>query len=539
MYVRSLVLTVVLLCIGGSLAQADQRSLKLEADQALKAKRYDEAITKFEILVKKNPRSADLHNALGYALYLSGRLNRAIFEFRQALKFNRYHKAAQHNLILAVGKQSVIYADKLEFTEALNLLQEIESAYSWHPEIVVLKFFQGKIAFYRGDPTTGLAIWREVAGIRPSSATAKFIKAYDLMQQNRLQKAGILFQKCLKQKPEEGIFRNYYGLLLARLGKIDSAISQFTLALEDPPPYVALRLNLADLYRRTGKLQLALKQLLTARQMRPDYASIHLQLAAIYRSLGQTRHASRELGLAHALYKSPILIILSDDPNLYTLVDGKITGAPPTSVFVSASKPHTLIWYKNQNDPQKQRLIFSTQPDQVTLATIKSSPEVTAQITHLALKKLLPSDQPAPIFTLKDRKNRRWRLFKHLHRRPILLLFWKYDNAQVQDCLQALVGIQARLGEEQFAIAAIHTEPRLAKEAQRLLMILPSSFAQLWDDGSVAHKYKAMPDELPSVILIDQDGFIAFRGQGIIGMTKAEAALKRLLTPPLNSLDHP
>jgi len=517
--------TLLLVGLTCSLALAGPFEDRQKAgDAALQRKDYDTAIQQFERLVNEYPTSAEAHNALGYACFLNARYEKAIFQFKAALQYNPSHPSAQKNLILAAEKLAVERSAELEFQEALTLLKEVESRYGHHPLGPTLDYTRGQLEFYRSNEAGGLKAFKEVAARVPASGTAHFVKAFEFHKAGKLDEAGKFYELALKKLPNEAIFRNWYGLLLADTNKLDLAAAQFERALEDPPPYLDLRLNLARVYQKQGSLDKALVQLKSARQLRPDFASVHLWLAALYQATGDNDAAAREFGLAFNVDKRGAVVVTAPVTGTSVWIDGRYLGVTPIAGFIDEGN-HVLKVQSPGQKPSTREL--SVPAGKVAFATAGSLIELRVVNGESLIP---PGDAvPAPTFQLKDRYNRIWRSFLHFHRRPVVLMFWEADSPSAIPALEALGALAGRHPEE-IEVAAIHSDPEKAKKAQSLLMSLPADFAQLWgQEGKLLNEYGFKPQDLPAVVIVDLDGYIVYRAQGVEGVQAAEAAALKLL----------
>lgn len=76
------------------LAEARNARAMLRAEQG----RYDEAVSDLVIAVRTSPKSAKLHNNLGYVYYLQANYAGAVEQFRSALALDAHHALASNNL---------------------------------------------------------------------------------------------------------------------------------------------------------------------------------------------------------------------------------------------------------------------------------------------------------------------------------------------------------------------------------------------------------------------------------------------------------
>ncbi len=519
---RLLALGIIALLALSALAAPDWTKEKKAGDEALKRKDYETAIRIFELLTRAYPEKIDGFNALGFAYFMNKDNERAVYTFKQALALNPNNPSAQHNLILAVTEQANQDCRDLQYTEAVSLLRGILSSYPNHPETANVYFLLGKVEFYRGGEDQGIADWREVARRVPTSGTARFVTGWDLAAKGDWAGAAKSYQEALKKLPKEAVFRNYYALALARTGKIDQSLAQLNTALKDAGdiPYVDLRMNLARLLLETGQTDAAVQQLREALVQRPDYGILSLWLGAVRTQAGESG-VEKDVALAVSRDDRPGLWIFSDPPGARAYLDGRYLGPTPTAAFASAGKHKLTLKGSAKNE---QTLPLDLEPG--TLTQVKG-----------AIGSLAPSAQPfsamtsgltaAPDFILKDRSNHRYRIIQHLHKNPIVLLFWKAGTGN-EKLLDDLAGLCDRYEIEG---AAIHGDPARAKQAHSALLSRPNNFGQLFDDGRVTASYGVSGDE-PIVVLINVDGFIAQQTHGADAIWELEPTIRRMLGLP-------
>lgn len=519
---RLLALVLIALTMAAALAQPDWSTEKKKGDEALKRKDYVTAIRIFELLTRSYPEKIDGFNALGYAYYMAGQNERAVYTFKQALQLAPNNASAQHNLILAVTEQANQECRELQFTEAISLLRSILSAYPNHPEIANVYFLLGKVRFFRGDEGAGVADWREVARRVPTSGTARFLAGWDQAAKGDWAAAGKSYQEALKKLPREPVFRNYYALALARAGKLDQAVAQLNTAVKDAGdiPYVDLRMNLARLLLEQGQVDPAGQQLREALVQRPDYGILSLWLAAVRTAAGESG-VDKDLALAVARDDRPGLWVFSEPAGARAFLDGRYLGPTPVAAFASAGKHKVTL---KAGGKTEQTLPVELAPGTLTrvqgaVGSLAASAEPFSELTG--------GLTAAPDFILKDRYNHRYRVIQHLHKTPIVLLFWK-ANTGSDKLLDDLAGL---CGRYEIQGAAIHGDPSQAKVAHSALLSRPSNFAQLFDDGRVTSSYGVSGNE-PVVVLINVDGFMVERTSGADAIWSLEPAIRRMLGLP-------
>ena len=111
-----------------------------------------------------------------------------------------------------------------------------------------------------------------------------------------------------------------------------------------------------------------------------------------------------------------------------------------------------------------------------------------------------------------------------------MLLFWKVGDPSNDKTLNALSELGSRF-ETRIGCAVIHTDTEKKNQAISQMMSLPATYARLFDDGSVTKHYGLTNEQLPCVLVVDLDGYIASQGQGVEGVEKAREALDLMLKP--------
>lgn len=509
--------------VASAWADPSYQEVKKRGDTALAKKDYSSAIRHFEKLIYLYPGRADAHNALGFACYLDGRYEKGILQFKQALSYEPGHPAAQNNLLLAVGKLAVEQTRELEFAEAIGLLAAHETLYPNQPQSLVLRFSRGQLEFYRGNEKAGLSVWQSLAARVPTSGTARFVEAHKLYQSGKLKEALTAMNAAVAKLPKEPVVRNYLALILADLGKLKEAAAQLRKAQAENPPYIDLYLNQAAVMLRLGQLEEATAQVIKARDLRPDFASVHLWMAALHRHGGNAEAASKELGLAwgEAAADTSSAVLITGEVGQRLWLDQKPVGSSPLGLFLTPGK-HKLKWMAAGKPAQVVEL--EAAPDQLLTVDLAQG----AQPQAAPVQSQLPTRAAARSFALRDQNNRFWRSFQHFHRRPVLLMFWKVDDGDNQATMNALSALGSRYTAE-IGFAVIHTNPEKKNQALSQMMTLPATYARLFDDGSVAKRYGVTAEQMPTVMVVDLDGYIAARGQGVAGVAEVQQALDAMM----------
>ena len=91
------------------------------ARKAIEARNWNEAIAKLKLAERRNPESADLHNALGYSYRNLKQYPLAFSEYKRALAIDPRHRGAHEY----IGEAYLMTGDLASARKHRELLQEI------------------------------------------------------------------------------------------------------------------------------------------------------------------------------------------------------------------------------------------------------------------------------------------------------------------------------------------------------------------------------------------------------------------------------
>ena len=193
--------------------------------------RLDEAIEQFNELLKFKPDFSEAQNNLGYALLLTGNTQQAIEHFRLAIKYRPASPEAYFNLAAAMKKQ--------------GRLEEAISCY------------------------------KQALEIKPDYIDAYLKLAITFNELKKFDDAIEPCNKVLGFDPGNIIAHSYLSVILAALGKTDEAIKEARFVLNARPDDAEMRRNLGILLERKGKTAEAIESYRTASQIDPNDADYH------------------------------------------------------------------------------------------------------------------------------------------------------------------------------------------------------------------------------------------------------------------------
>ena len=206
---------------------------------------YAEAVPAWKQAIEKDPEDSRVHNELGIALAATGKTSEAIEEYKKSLALNDSSSQAHNNLGSALAE-----VGKLD-----EALVEIQKAVELNPD--------------NGSAHINLGHIIEVKGDHRPEAIEELTKGIELA-------------------PKSSDGHNIYGVILARMGKLDEAIVELQKAVDLAPKSAECRYNLGRALAASSRFADALPQFETAASISGGQEPAILQmLAAMYSETGQ------------------------------------------------------------------------------------------------------------------------------------------------------------------------------------------------------------------------------------------------------------
>ncbi len=195
--------------------------------------------------------SAQLHEFLGATLAQEGKLDRAIAEFREALRIRPH------------------------FAEALCDL--------------------GAALDGRGDPDGAVAYLREAARSRPKDARVHLNLGSALVHQGHADEAIALYREALRLKPDFPNLHLNLGIALFFQRRGDEAIAELTRAVELRPGYAEAYAALGGVFALQGRQADAVVQYRKVLELDPDHSASRIGLGLALARQGRSAEAVAEL----------------------------------------------------------------------------------------------------------------------------------------------------------------------------------------------------------------------------------------------------
>lgn len=257
-------LCIATLLLAAGEARATQRQIGIWRDTE----------THYKYMLSLAPDESQLHNNLGVALKIQGRLPEALQEYRLARKLNPRNYQAMINLAAVLQETGAI-------REALDLYEE---ALRLDPANPKAHFNVGTALLLDGQVQPAIREFQAAIARRPhySKAHAGLANAYS--QAGRRREALYHYAKAVRfqTEPSQELMYNY-SIALAKEGRLPEAKSYCLEALRVNPDYLYARLNLGTLLEREGRKAEAAAEYRRVLVAEPANRIAQARLAAIER----------------------------------------------------------------------------------------------------------------------------------------------------------------------------------------------------------------------------------------------------------------
>jgi tetratricopeptide (TPR) repeat protein len=318
---RSLVrrATVIVLCASlstlPSWAQSQNLAeLSLQGRSALREQQFDRARSIYEQVVKLDPRSAEAHSNLGFALYMTGSYLPAISQFLRALELEPHLDRTQVLLALAyfdsgdieralpllekayltrkddpvvVAHLGLAYLRQNKDDQALDMLSRWAELEPTSPDAL---YFKGKASVYVASDS-----FDRLSKLAPDSYRMFQLRAEMLRQQNLTPAAISEYKKAIAQKPDAAGLHYALGTLYLDAGRLEEALAEFNQELKISPNDAMTDYLIGDVDLRQNRLDEAQQYLTKALELYPGLADAQLDLAKDYHAQARTDDAVKLL----------------------------------------------------------------------------------------------------------------------------------------------------------------------------------------------------------------------------------------------------
>jgi tetratricopeptide (TPR) repeat protein len=272
----------------------------------LAAARWADALTLFDALLEKQPRSA----AALYGAALANFNLRRVAEAEPLAQAAATAAAALTPPAVAAEREAdalvllaVIQAVKGDNAAALT---HVRRATERAPRHFDAQFTLGRALYGAGDPAGAAAAFRAALAVRPEDARARFFLATALERAGDEAGALAAYRALVASRPQAAEGHTGLGVLLVKRGGADTdeGLSELQRAIAlDPDAYEA-RVTLGRALVQQGRAAEAVAHLQRAAALAPNNPEPHYQLALAYRRLGRTAEAAAESKLVRQIHEA-------------------------------------------------------------------------------------------------------------------------------------------------------------------------------------------------------------------------------------------
>ncbi len=282
----------------------------------------DKAIEQYRIALRLNPSYPDAYNNLGVAYRDKGLLDDAIEQFQSALRLKPDYAEAHNNLGVAYRSKGMIEEAMKQYQIALSLKPDYAKAHinlgliyrdkgltdkaleqyqtALKSGVAPADVYNNLGVAYRDKGLIDDAIeqYRYALRLNPDYAEAHNNLGVAYRDKGLLDRAIEQYRASIRLKPDYADPYNNLGVVYWSKGLIDEAITQYQTALRVNPSYAEAHNNIAIAYRDKGLIDKAVEHYRMALKLRPESAEIHNNLAVLYARQGLTKEAEGEFKAA-------------------------------------------------------------------------------------------------------------------------------------------------------------------------------------------------------------------------------------------------
>ena len=247
---------------------------------------FGDALREYRIVAKLQPGSAYAHVQLAQAYSLSGLHDRALIQYRIAL---RSHSELADVLEASVGQEFIKVRKPREAESALRSAINSNAKF-WQGHSML-----GQLLRTEGRITEALAEQRVAEALDPSAALPHRDVAMILLDQGRAQDAKSEVEKAISLSPNVALFHANYGYVLDELRLHKRATDEFRRAVPLDPNDAVWHQNLSSALGMSHDLAGALNEMKIAVGLDPRRLRLRTDLATIEYDTGAFLDAHAEL----------------------------------------------------------------------------------------------------------------------------------------------------------------------------------------------------------------------------------------------------
>lgn len=257
-----------------------------QANDALEAKHYEQAITIYTEILEKEPRNPVAYASRGYAYYKAGDDQEAITNYNTALELEPAYAQVY-------AWRALSYAFLGQHQQAIH---DCQQALKLAPELADAYFGLGHTYFLSEQYRQAVEYY--TSAIERDPGKTRFYDRRGLAY-NRLgdyQQALDDYNKTLELDPEpDAATYNNRGDIYSNLGHYVQAIADFQKAIETDPDFVMGYANLGSAYANMGDFQNAETYCQQSLQRDEHNCAAHYCLGGVYKALGGLENYTRAI----------------------------------------------------------------------------------------------------------------------------------------------------------------------------------------------------------------------------------------------------
>ncbi len=267
--------------------------------------KLDRAISEYRKALRLDPKSAEALNDLGTAYHAKGWFDEAIDCYQKAIRLDPRHAVAYGNLGACLYKHH-------RYREARRYLtEELKLRFIGLGRRIVLGLQRGlsnpirpspreralaaRAYFDAGNRDIAELICRDTLGEEPDNAPALDVLGRALEASGKPEEALECVQRALRLRPRDPELHVLLGNVLVKLGRKDEAAAAYGSALKLRPGFAKALNNLGNLLLERGEIDAALLNYREAVRLDPDYRDAWSNIALAYVAKGVQDEAERAL----------------------------------------------------------------------------------------------------------------------------------------------------------------------------------------------------------------------------------------------------
>ena len=291
------------------------------ADALAENRQLSDAAEQYAEALKIDPKVAEAHNNLGFALMSMGRIQEAKTHYEQTLRLNPDYAEAHNNLANILRDQGRINEAMTHYAEAIRLKPDYANA------------FGNRGATYRQAGKFQLALknLNRAIELDPNHVLAHGNRGATYRQLGKLQLALRDLDKAIQLGLHNAVVYYERGKTSAQLGKFDPAVGDYTKAIELKSNYAVAYHDRAEAYNLLGNYEAAVDGFRKTIELDPKFAAAYNNLAWLLATCPDAKYRDGKQAVANATRARALLA--GDD---YSLSDTLAAAYAASGDFAAA-----------------------------------------------------------------------------------------------------------------------------------------------------------------------------------------------------------